>query len=113
MVIGNFMYTERYIEQKLRNREFGLVYRSSDFHWEWKSVDDRIRFRSLRIQSEEWKQASRFVVAALVVNRVISAFSAGRAASRSDGQAWEFDARPVGELFLRSEGVTLRVRRFL
>jgi hypothetical protein len=111
--IGNFMNTDQYNEQKLRNREFDLLYRSSDFHWEWRSVDDRVRFRSLRIQSEEWKQASRFVVAALVVNRVISAFSAGRAASRSDDQAWEFDARPVGEFLLKSEGVTLQIRRFL
>jgi len=85
--IGNFLSTDDYNQAKLRNREFDLVYRGAQDAWLWDSDASRTRFRDLRIRSDEWKQASTFVVAALVVNRIISAFNAGRAAGRANRPA--------------------------
>ena len=79
--VGNYLSTSAYNEAKLRTREFSQVYDNAQYSWIWQSEADRIRFRELRIRSQEMSRASEFVVGALVINRIISAFSAWRSAS--------------------------------
>ena len=95
--LGNFMTTEEYNQAKLRNRELDLLYTAPQYLWQWDSDGNRARFKDLRIRSDEWRQASGFIVAALVVNRIISAFAAGRMVSRINR---EFDVEPDADVSL-------------
>jgi hypothetical protein len=79
--IGNFMTMNEYNLAKLRNREYDLVYANSRYNWQWDSNLNRARFKDLRIGSDNAFNNAKFVIAAVVINRVISAFSAGRAAA--------------------------------
>jgi hypothetical protein len=80
--IGNFNTTEEYNQAKSRNREYDLMYSGNSFSWDWNGVDaNRLRFKELRIRSSEVKNNAKFVIAAVVVNHLLSAFSAGRRAS--------------------------------
>jgi len=76
--VGNFVSTAAYNEVRLRNREYAETYSGPGFQWLWLQESDRLRYRSLRIKSNQIHQASEFVIGALVVNRIISAFLAWR-----------------------------------
>jgi TM2 domain-containing membrane protein YozV len=81
--IGNFMSTADYNEAKTRNREYDLIYfgeAKSGYFWNWDSDADRLKFKDLRIKSDRVKNNSKFVVGVIVINHLISAFSAGRKA---------------------------------
>lgn len=113
--IGNYMGTDAYNEAKLRSREYSSVYNSPSYDWSWDSDGSRQRFRALRIQSDQIHQNGKFVIAALVINRVISAFSAGRAASAYNrsvrsGQSWRLGANIQGRIAAPS-GLELRVEQ--
>ncbi len=99
--IGNFLSVEDYNEAKLRNRQYDLLYDpNSTYAWRWRSDADRLRFREQRIRSDESYRNSKFVLGALILNRIISAFSAGRAAAQGkDTQAdtsWRLSADVSG-----------------
>jgi hypothetical protein len=79
--IGNFNSTDEYNQTKLRNREYDLLYLGEQSNWQWDSDVNRLRFKDLRIRSDAAKNNSKFVIAAVVVNHLISAFSAGRKAA--------------------------------
>lgn len=79
--IGNFTSMDEYNQTKLRNREYDLVYSDSRYNWQWDSDVNRARFKDLRLSSDKAYNNAKFVIAAVVINRVISAFSAGRAAA--------------------------------
>lgn len=114
--MGNFNSLEEYNEAKLRNREFDLLYDPhSSFAWRWESDMTRLRFKDQRIRSDEIFQSSRFVIGALVLNRIISAFSAGRAAAAYNRDlkgesAWRFGADVAGGI-LNPHGLELKVSR--
>jgi hypothetical protein len=76
--IGNFNTTDEYNQTKLRNREYSLIYASEQYNWSWDSDANRSRFRDLRIRSGEVRNNSKFVIAAVVINHLVSAFSAAR-----------------------------------
>lgn len=78
--IGNFISIDDYNQAKLRNRENDLVYTSDQYKWLWDSDADRAQFKDLRIRSAEINNNAKFIIGAIVVNHVISAFSAGRKA---------------------------------
>jgi hypothetical protein len=81
--IGNFNTTEEYNDEKGRNREFDLIYQPSrpDYQWNWDFEANRLRFREMRIHSGEVKNNSKFVIGVIVINHLLSAFSAGKKAS--------------------------------
>jgi hypothetical protein len=76
--IGNFNTTDEYNQAKLRNRENDLVYTADQYKWQWDSDANRTQFKDLRIRSGEVKNNAKFFIAAVVVNHLFSAFSAGR-----------------------------------
>ncbi len=102
--IGNYNSLQDYNEAKLRNREDEKVYETSRaFAWQWDSDANRLIYRDLRIRSDEVLRNSQFVIAAMVLNRLIAAFSAARSVSAynravSLGASWHLDARVAGEL---------------
>ncbi len=80
--VSNYPSVDAYNAAKSRNREYDMLYVSPAYVWNWQTDAQRQHFRDLRVRSDEAKNNAKFVTAALVVNRVISAFSAGRAAAR-------------------------------
>ena len=98
--IGNYLSLDDYNQAKLRNRELSLMYTDPSYSWKWDSDADRIAFKNARIRSDQIYQNAKFVVAAAVVNRIYSAFSAGRAASQFNRKAliegaWNLEAYPT------------------
>jgi hypothetical protein len=79
--IGNFNTTDEYNQTKLRNRDYTLVYTAAQYQWQWDSDANRMQFKDLRIRSGEIKNNSKFIIAAVVINHLFSAFSAGRRAA--------------------------------
>ncbi len=79
--LGNFLSVQDYNESKLRSRQSSLLYTDPSFSWIWTSDADRRAFRDQRIRGDRVLDASKFLVALAVVNRIISAFSAGKAAA--------------------------------
>ena len=75
--IGNFNTTDEYNQAKLRNREYDLVYIADQYKWQWDSDVNRTQFKDLRIRSGEIRNNAKFIIGAIVVNHLFSAFSAG------------------------------------
>ncbi|HLF19311.1 MAG TPA: hypothetical protein VI704_00840 [Bacteroidota bacterium] len=113
--IGNFGNTAEYNQQKLRNREYELVYTTTQDSWQWDNDMSREQFKSLRIRSDEIYRNAKFLIGAAVVNRVISAFMAGRSAAahnrrvRYEG-AWQIRVSPSGG-FLNIHGMELQLSK--
>lgn len=100
--LGNFANVEGYNLVRLRNREYDRLYIAAGDAWHWDSEESRLRFRRLRIRSDEMYQNSKFVVGALIVNRLISAFVAARSAGRYNREltdGWRLKAQADGGLF--------------
>jgi hypothetical protein len=79
--LGNYASVDDYNQAKLRNREEQLVYTADQYHWQWDSDANRTQFKDLRIRSAEINNNAKFIIAAVVVNHLFSAFSAGRMAA--------------------------------
>lgn len=113
--IGNFLTTDEYNQQKLRNRQIDLLYTDSRYRWQWDSDENRDRFKSMRIRSDEVFRNAKFLIGAAVVNRLVSAFLAGRAAAahnrriRYEG-AWQLRVSPSGGL-LNTHGLELQLSK--
>lgn len=77
--IGNFNDTYDYNEKKLRDRNLDKVYNvNNGYLWSWDSDQNRREYRSIRVSSEKVLNNSQFVIATIVVNRLISAINAAR-----------------------------------
>ncbi|MBI3006154.1 MAG: hypothetical protein HYY49_12170 [Ignavibacteriales bacterium] len=113
--LGNFGNVGDYNQQKLRNREYSLLYTSSDHAWQWDNDFHREQFKSLRIRSDETFRNANFLIGAAVVNRIVSAFMAGRAAAAHNRRvqyegAWQLRVIPLGG-FLATHGVELKISK--
>ncbi len=77
--VGNFTDTYEYNAKKLRDRELNRVYSlDGGYNWNWDSDANRKEFRAMRVSSERVLNNSQFVIAAVIVNRVVSAINAAR-----------------------------------
>lgn len=113
--VGNYQSVDEYNQEKLKNREYDRLYDKATYSWNWDNGANRQTFRNLRIDSDKADQASGFVVGALVINRIISAISAGRAAARHNEallneQDWSLSMYPLGNTVLPS-GFEFRISR--
>jgi len=84
--IGDFNSLREYNEAMLKNRNIRLLYESASHQWEWDTESNRLRFRDLRIRSDRTNESAGFLIGAAVLNRIVSAFSAGRAAARGNDE---------------------------
>ena len=80
--IGNFHNRDQYNEQQRRDRDFDELYLSDDDWWEWDSNPNRLRFKRLRIQSDNALNNRYYVIGAIFLNHVFSAIHASRQASK-------------------------------
>jgi hypothetical protein len=79
--IGNFISVYAYNEQALRDRDVFKTYNpQSSSYWRWDTDADREQYRLLRVSSDNVFNNSRFVLAAIGINHLISAVNAGRLA---------------------------------
>ncbi|MCK5571972.1 MAG: hypothetical protein KAJ12_04395 [Bacteroidetes bacterium] len=79
--VGNFMNIDDYNQKQLRDREPDRLYDPAlGYAWNWSSNTDRLLYRDQRVASENMYNNQKFVIAALIVNRVVSAINAARAA---------------------------------
>jgi hypothetical protein len=78
--IGNFNTTAEYNDAKSRNRDYELMYQSTnpDYQWNWDTDANRLRFKDIRIQSGDVKNNAKFIIGAVTVNHLLSAFFAGK-----------------------------------
>jgi hypothetical protein len=114
--VGNFADVLSYNDAKLRNREFDLLYDpKSSFAWQWSSDADRLHYKDLRNRGESSLKNSQFVLGALVLNRVIAAFSAARSVSAYNRSvqtlgSWRLNARVPGGM-LAADGIELTLSK--
>jgi hypothetical protein len=80
--IGDYVNTEDYNQEMLRNRDYDKVYSSQAFFWQWQNAEQQASYRAQRIQADKMKNNAQFAIAGMVINRVISVFGAVRAAAR-------------------------------
>ncbi len=79
--IGNFLTMDEYNDKRLRDREPDKVYSTSAGQfWRWDTEDSRLTYREQRITSENMYNNRKFVGAAILINHVVSAINAARAA---------------------------------
>jgi len=117
--VGNFMNTDDYNQKKLRDRNPSRLYdATAGYAWNWTTEADRMTYRDQRVTSENMYNNKKFVIAALVVNRVASAINAARAAVSYNNaleQAMkdvEFSASLMGGLS-NPHGILLSVKKGL
>lgn len=111
--VGNYLTVQEYNEAKLRARDYSRLYDPVVYYWSWDSAPNRNEYRELRISSDELERNATFVLGALVVNRLISAFVAGRSAASYNSRvreerAWNLGARLIGPP-LQPHGMELRL----
>ncbi|HAV22134.1 MAG: hypothetical protein A2X67_01395 [Ignavibacteria bacterium GWA2_55_11] len=111
--IGNYSSLDEYNRAKISRREPELMYSDLSYRWQWDTDASRMYFRDQRIRSDEILNNSKFLIAAAVVNRLISAFSAGRAAAAYNRAlrpsfSWEAQIVPQWDPTGR-EGLALQV----
>ena len=79
--ISEYSSFESYNNQKALERNFDKMYRSESYFWEWNSTEERRTYREMWSSSEQTYNDLRFVVGAMILNRVISAINAVRLVS--------------------------------
>ncbi len=113
--VGSYASRDDYNQARLRDRRYDQLYTLQAYDWQWDSDVNRLRFRDLRVQSDQMYENAKFAVGALVVNRLISAFLAGRTAARTNLPfsalgAWRMAAATKGG-FQDAHGIELRITR--
>ena len=79
--LGNFLTMDEYNDKRLRDREPAKLYSTvAGQYWRWDSEDSRLTYREQRISSEDMYNNRKFVGAAIIINHVVSAINAARAA---------------------------------
>ncbi|MCH7773301.1 MAG: hypothetical protein IH784_02710 [Bacteroidetes bacterium] len=79
--IGQFENIDEYNDQKALERNFNQMYNTETFFWKWQNTEERRTYRSMWSSSEQTSNDLRFVVGAMILNRVVSAINAVRLVS--------------------------------
>ena len=113
--VSNFNDVYAYNEQVLRDRDAYKLYDpTSAQYWKWDSDGNRSAYRDQRVASDAILNNTQFIVAALMVNRVLSAINAARIVisgnREKSGDALEIGANVLGGPF-RPHGIALSITR--
>lgn len=87
--LAAFRSSDEYLEVQLRNRNWRDIDYVADRtnRWRWESEADFFQFREMREDAETLRRRRTFLVGVLVANRLISGFTAIRAANRVNDAA--------------------------
>ena len=69
--IGNYQTMAEYNDQKLRYRQNNRIYPES-WAWAWDNEASRRQFDDRRVYSQQLYRAASFMIAGLIVNRIVS-----------------------------------------
>ncbi len=113
--LGNFNDTYDYNDKKLRDRDLDKVYNvNAGYYWRWDSDQNRKDYRAIRVSSERVLNNSQFVIATIVVNRLISAINAARLTRLYNQRindtlgSWWLESSIIND-GLKPDGVSLRI----
>lgn len=84
--IGLYTSIETYNNEKALERRYDEMLNEQKFFWKWNSTEQRKTYRSMWTSSEQTFNDVRFVVGALLVNRLISAINAVRSVSNYNSE---------------------------
>ncbi len=79
--IGDYSSVNQFNDEQALNRDFSLMYNVETNYWNWPSAEQRRTYRGMWTTSEQTFNDIRFVVGALIVNRIASAINAVRLVS--------------------------------
>ena len=79
--IGIYQSIDDYNAAMELNRDFDMTYKTAAYYWKWSDNEQRKQYRDLWSSSESAYTNVRFVVGALILNRLISAVNAVRLVS--------------------------------
>lgn len=79
--IGEFKNIEQYNDDKALSRRFGEMYSPETDSWKWKSESERKTYRNMWLSSQHAFNNTRFVVGAMILNRLVSIINAVRVTS--------------------------------
>lgn len=80
-VISEYLDVEQYNDEQALRRDFNELYDEEKFFWKWNSTEERREYREMWKSSEQTFNDLRFVVGAMIVNRIVSAINAARMVS--------------------------------
>ncbi len=76
--VGGYLSSREYNNAMALQGNFDQMYNSGSYYWNWPSTVDRKNYRNLWTSSEQAHNNLRFVVGAMILNRVISIINAVR-----------------------------------
>jgi hypothetical protein len=76
--IADYSSIYQYNDEKALNRDFGAMLNLETNYWNWPSTGQRRTYRGMWSSSEQTFNDLRFVVGALILNRIVSAVNAAR-----------------------------------
>jgi hypothetical protein len=76
--IGNYTNISEYNDAMSLQQDFNKMLDPKTSYWSWQTTADRRNYRSMWVSGEQSNNNLRFVVGALILNRVISAINAAR-----------------------------------
>lgn len=85
-IIGLYTSIETYNNEKALERRYDEMLSEQKFFWKWNSTEQRKTYRSMWTSSEQTFNDIRFIVGAMLVNRLISAINAVRSVSNYNNQ---------------------------
>lgn len=81
--ISAYMDIEEYNDEKAFERDYAAMYSNLEvYFWQWNSNEERKEYRKMWESSEQTFNNVRFVVGALLLNRVVSSINAVRLVSK-------------------------------
>ena len=83
--ISEYLSIEQYNNEKALERNFTEMLDENKYFWKWTS-QDRKAYRSMWVSSEQSFNNLRFVVGALIINRIVSVINAVRLVSKYNKQ---------------------------
>ncbi len=94
--IGDYMNIDQYNNAQLLSGNYNQVY-SNGYYWKWQTDQQRVTYRNMWYSSEQARNNLRFVVGALIINRIISAINAARLVAQynkrlADDTSWNMSA---------------------
>ncbi len=106
--IGNYDNINIYNDEMELMREYDKVYDLNTHFWSWDEVANRKKYRSMRNSSETAYNNVKFVVSALILNRVASAVNAVITVKKQNAAVEESSMNfGVGVSYLGNEAVGL------
>lgn len=81
IAVENYSTITDYNNAKLQQRDADALYPEDAVHsWQWDSESSRKTFEKLRVSSDAWYERSKFIVAGVILNHIISGIDALRSA---------------------------------